>query len=93
MLDRFAAFSAILLTSREENAVLVDADRIDDGVMSTEIVHESTVRASPLLDVVATRRGRSERVLCRMNGDRPDRLVVMCKRCHRFACSQVPQST
>lgn len=80
------------LTSRKENSILVDVDRIDDCVVSRKVVNECAIRARPLLDVVAARRATGERVFGRMDRQRPHRLVVMRQRRHRLASGQVPKS-
>lgn len=55
------------LTSRKEDAILVDTDRVDDGIVTREVVYKSAVRAGPLFDIVAARGSRCKRVFCRVD--------------------------
>lgn len=79
-------------TSTEQYTILVDPNGIDDGIVAREIVHERSIGASPFLDVVASTRARSERILGRMDGERSHRLVVVCQSRHRLACRKIPES-
>ena len=58
--------------------------------MSAKVEDEGTLGAFPLLDVVTTRRTRSEGIFRRVDGDRAHRLFMVSQRHHRFARRQVP---
>ena len=47
-------------TTREENALCINAEGVDDCVVAGEVVHEGAFGALPFLDVVAPRGARCE---------------------------------
>ena len=61
-----------VIPSREEHAFRIDGERVDDGVVATEVEHESAFRALPLFDVVSSGRGRSKRIFRWVDGERTD---------------------
>lgn len=50
----------LLLTSCEEDILLVDAHGVDDGVVTLEILHKSALGALPLLHAPRAAAGKGE---------------------------------
>jgi hypothetical protein len=74
----------------EKHLFRVDAQRVDDCVVSTKLGDEGTLGTLPLLDVISTRRISGKGKLCWVDCDRTYRLLMVSQRHHRFPRRQVP---
>lgn len=75
------AHAAVVAAGEED--VLVDGERVDDGVVALEVAHEGALGALPLLDAVRAARGEGE--FRRVQGERPDAFLVVREDAHRLA--------
>ena len=66
-----------------EQYVLVDSERVDDGVVALEVAHERALGTLPLLDAAGTTRGEGK--FCGVHGERADALFVVSEHAHGFA--------
>ncbi len=71
-----------------EQDVLVDGERVDDGVVAVEIAHEDALGAFPLLDAIRAARGKGE--FRGVDGERADALLVVREHAHGLAGRQIP---
>ena len=58
--------------------------------MPAEVEDKGTLGTLPFFYVISTRRTSSKGILCWVDGERADRLLMVCQRHHRFTRSQVP---
>ena len=79
---------APVVAAAEEDVVLVDGKRVDDGVVAFEVLHECAFGAFPLLYL--TPGGGREGEFCGMPCQRADALFVVGEDAHGFACGEVP---
>ena len=79
-----------VVRTREHNALLIDAESIDDCLMTDEVVHENAFRAFPLLDVVSSGTGTRETVLGGVNSKSANRFFMVGQGGHALARSKIP---
>ena len=79
-----------VVAAGEEDVVFVDAEGVDDGVLTVEILHEGTLGAFPLLDAAGAAAG--EGPFDRMLGQGPDAFFVMGEHAHGFSRREVPEA-
>lgn len=72
-----------------EEDVLVEGERVDDGVVAVAVAHEGALGALPLLDAVGAARGEGE--LGGVDGEGADALLVVGEHAHGLAGRQVPE--
>jgi hypothetical protein len=73
------------LTPGEKDALGINRQCVNNGIMPAEIEYERALGALPLFDVVAPRGAGGERVLGWVDRERADGLFVVRQRYARFA--------
>lgn len=81
---------AAVVAAGEEHIVLVDGERVDNGVVTVEVLHKGPLGTLPLLD--APRRAARERKFFRVQGKRSHALFVVRQHTHRLAGREVPEA-
>lgn len=81
---------ASIIRAREEDVILIDGERVDDGIVTLEILHEGSFRALPLLD--GARAGGGESEFFRVYGEGTDALLVMSEHAHGLAGGEIPEA-
>jgi hypothetical protein len=79
-------------TARKEDSFSVNAQCINNRIMTAEIMHECPIGAFPFLNIISTCRAGRKGVFGRVDGQRADGLLMMGQ-CHRsFASGKIPES-
>lgn len=78
-----------VVTTGEENVLVVDGERVDDRVLTVEVLHEIALGAHPLLDAAGTGTGKCK--LGGVNGEVANTLLVVCQDAHALTGGQIPQ--
>lgn len=78
-------------TSGEKDALRVDGESVDDGVVSTKVEDEGPLRALPLLDVVAASGCGCEGVLRRVDRQCTNGLLMVGQCDHSLPRGEIPQ--
>lgn len=81
--------SFIKSTTGKENAILINGERVDDGIVTREVLDKLSFGTFPFLDVVW--RSRSKGEFGWMQGESAHGFLVMRERRSRFSCRQVPE--
>lgn len=78
-----------VVAARDQNALGVHGHAVDDRVVTGQVLNEISFGATPLFDVVGTRRG--EHVQSRMQNHASNAFLVVCQCAHALAGRQVPK--
>lgn len=77
-------------TAREKDALGIDSEGIDDGIVSGKVEDKCAIGAFPLLDIVPAGGARRKRVFGRVDRERTYGFFVVSEGDHGFACGEVP---